>query len=96
MTLRSYVALLRLEDRICTHPFFFRAAIGMLRCYLLLFAKKQCNTSRENGAMIKDDPSKMTPIERKRAKQRARKAAARKKKADKMKLRDVGTGKDPK
>ena len=85
MTLRSYVALLRLEDCIHTHPFFFRAAVGMLRCYILLYAKKQLRDSGENGQKSKADLSTMTPGERKRAKQRARKEAAKKRKADKRK-----------
>ncbi|KAI8463620.1 MAG: N-terminal acetyltransferase A, auxiliary subunit [Monoraphidium minutum] len=34
MTLRAYVALLRLEDGLYGHPFFLRAAWGAVRCYV--------------------------------------------------------------
>lgn len=37
MTLRSYVGLLRLEDVLRSHPFYFRAARVAIQVYLRLY-----------------------------------------------------------
>mmetsp|Transcript_28646 Transcript_28646/g.46406 ORF Transcript_28646/g.46406 Transcript_28646/m.46406 type:complete len:923 (-) Transcript_28646:67-2835(-) len=37
MTLRSYVRLLRMEDTLRSHKFYFRAALGIIRSYLRLY-----------------------------------------------------------
>lgn len=37
MTLRSYVGLLRLEDVLRSHPFYFRAAQCAIQVYLRLY-----------------------------------------------------------
>ncbi len=39
MTLSSYVDMLRLEDRIKSHPFFFKAACTAIQVYLHLHDK---------------------------------------------------------
>lgn len=39
MTLRAYVGLLRLEDVLCQHPFYFKAAKCAIEVYLRLFDK---------------------------------------------------------
>lgn len=49
MTLRSYVGLLRLEDVLRGHPFYFKAARCAIEVYLHLFDEplKDENTEQE-------------------------------------------------
>ena len=78
MTLRSYIQMIRMEDRIHGHRFFVRAAQGMARCYQALHEINAGNAD-ENA---EPDYSTMTPQEKKKAKQIARKAAQKKAKLE--------------
>lgn len=66
VTLRAYVSVLRYEDVINGHDFFCRAAEGMIRIYLYL---------HDHPIIDFDEPdySKMSAVERKKAKAIARK-----------------------
>lgn len=82
MTLRSYVALLGLEDRIYAHPCFHRAVSGLLRCYLVMYANRRVPPPRSlRGAFFHADTSPLSASRKKRAKQKARKEAAKLRKA---------------
>jgi len=72
MTLRAYVSILQMNDRIQSHKFFHRAAVGAVKCYLAVFDAPK--TSDNSGAQSPDYAS-MTPAQRKREKAKARKAA---------------------
>lgn len=67
VTLRSYVSLLRFEDAIYGQAFFCEAAAGIIRIYLHL------HDMPTNGEDEEPDYSKMTAVEKKKAKAIARK-----------------------
>lgn len=48
MTLRSYVSLLRLEDVLRSHPFYFRVARCAIQVYLHLHDKPPTDASSSN------------------------------------------------
>lgn len=48
MTLRSYVNLLRLEDVLRSHPFYFRVARCAIQVYLHLHDKPPTDASSNN------------------------------------------------
>ena len=79
-TLRAYVSLLRLEDRLRGHAFFTGAAAGAVRCYLLLADLRSHYSSKSEGA-AELDYTGMSAAERKKAKTKARKLELRKEKA---------------
>ncbi|GBF95135.1 N-alpha-acetyltransferase auxiliary subunit [Raphidocelis subcapitata] len=71
MTLRAYVALLRLEDGLHGHGFFVRAAWGAVQAYVQLHDRRQSGQSGDDA----DDPglSGLSAEERRREKQRRKK-----------------------
>lgn len=73
MTLRSYVELLRLEDYIRDHRFYFDAATTAVRLYLSLYDKP-----KEASGAGSADFAGMSEAERKKAERKARKAALKK------------------
>jgi hypothetical protein len=79
VTLRSYVDVLRFEDKLFGEEFYVRASIGIIKIYLQLFD----NPLLDGGA--EPDYSSMTAVQRKKAKAVARK----KKKAVEKKDADV-------
>mmetsp|Transcript_2204 Transcript_2204/g.4222 ORF Transcript_2204/g.4222 Transcript_2204/m.4222 type:complete len:950 (-) Transcript_2204:232-3081(-) len=83
VTLRSYCDLLKFEDEIWGQPFYCRAAERIIQIYLGLFDAPTKSQSNEEP-----DYSKMTPAERKKAKNIARK----KKKALEKKSQDSASG----
>lgn len=50
MTLRSYVALLKLEDVLRMHPFYFKAAQTAIQIYLGLHDNPLCDDNKESQA----------------------------------------------
>ncbi|WIA39458.1 hypothetical protein OEZ86_005557 [Tetradesmus obliquus] len=78
MTLRSYIGLLRLEDRLQHHPFYMRAAVGAVRCYLAL----QDAPAAAAAATAADEASlaALSPEERKKEKLRRKKEEKRREK----------------
>lgn len=70
MTLRSYVELLRLENRLRDHPFYFRAARCAIEVYIKLFDEPlQSDSSKEEM-----DIENLSPAELKKLKNKQRKA----------------------
>ena len=69
MTLCSYVDMLRLEDRIKSHPFFFRAAITAIQVYLRLHDKPLSDSENDTNL----DTENLTPSELKKLKNKQKK-----------------------
>ncbi|KAJ3079465.1 N-alpha-acetyltransferase 15, NatA auxiliary subunit [Quaeritorhiza haematococci] len=46
-TLRSYISLLRLEDRLRNHPFYFKAAVGAVGVYLRLWEERKAQAKKK-------------------------------------------------
>ena len=82
MTLRTYLALLRMEDTIRGHSFFCQAARGTVRVYLKMHDDPPTSDDDESAP----DLSKLSGAERKKAKAKARKIAAKKKKEAEAKV----------
>ncbi|XP_055523515.1 N-alpha-acetyltransferase 15, NatA auxiliary subunit [Wyeomyia smithii] len=74
MTLRSYVGLLRLEDVLRRHPFYFKAAKCAIEVYVRLFDKPLPAESTEEELDIENLP----PSELKKLRNKQRKAAKKK------------------
>lgn len=75
MTLRTYVEMLRFQDRLHSHSYFHKAACGAIRCYIKLFDSPPKSATEEDEEM-----SKLAPSQKKKMRQRQRKAEARAKK----------------
>ncbi|XP_010539518.1 PREDICTED: N-alpha-acetyltransferase 15, NatA auxiliary subunit-like isoform X2 [Tarenaya hassleriana] len=69
MTLRSYVDMLKFQDRLHSFPYFHKAAVGAIRCYLKLYDSPKSNAEE-------DEMSKLPPAQKKKIKKQ-RKAEAR-------------------
>ncbi|CAN6845863.1 unnamed protein product [Brassica oleracea] len=80
MTLRSYVGMLKFEDRLHSFPYFHKAAIRAIRCYLKLHDTPK-STAEE------DEMSKLAPAQKKKMKKQ-KKAEARAKKAPETKIEE--------
>uniref|UniRef100_A0A8D8J2U1 N-alpha-acetyltransferase 16, NatA auxiliary subunit n=1 Tax=Culex pipiens TaxID=7175 RepID=A0A8D8J2U1_CULPI len=74
MTLRSYVGLLRLEDVLRRHPFYYRAAKCAIEVYVRLFDKPLPAESAEEEL----DTENLPPAELKKLRNKQRKAAKKK------------------
>ncbi|KAJ8452025.1 hypothetical protein Cgig2_016606 [Carnegiea gigantea] len=75
MTLRTYVEMLRFQDRLHSHSYFHKAACGAIRCYIKLFDSPPKSATEEDEEM-----SKLAPSQKKKMRQKQRKAEARAKK----------------
>ncbi|XP_038897483.1 LOW QUALITY PROTEIN: N-terminal acetyltransferase A complex auxiliary subunit NAA15-like [Benincasa hispida] len=75
MTLRAYVDMLRFQDRLHSEPYFQKAAIGAIRCYIKLYDSPPKSNTGED-----DDMSNLLPSQKKKMRPRQRKAEARAKK----------------
>ncbi|CAN8240552.1 unnamed protein product [Cochlearia groenlandica] len=73
MTLRSYVDMLKFQDRLHSFPYFHKAAIRAIRCYLKLHDSPK-STAEE------DEMSKLAPAQKKKMKKQKKAAEARAKK----------------
>ncbi|XP_067663696.1 N-alpha-acetyltransferase 15, NatA auxiliary subunit-like [Haliotis asinina] len=71
MTLRAYVGLLRLEDKLRSHPFYYRAARIAIEIYLHLHDHPLTEHEQENNL----DTENLSPSELKKLKRKQRKAA---------------------
>ncbi|KAK6795857.1 hypothetical protein RDI58_009312 [Solanum bulbocastanum] len=83
MTLRAYVEMLKFQDRLHSHAYFRKAASGAIRCYLKLYDSPLKSASEEDDAM-----SKLPPSQKKKLKQKLRKAEARAKKDAEVKIEE--------
>lgn len=70
MTLRSYVGLLRLEDVLRAHPFYFRCARVAVRVYLRLHARPRSDAPQT----AEPDTENLAPSELKKLRNKQRKA----------------------
>lgn len=70
MTLRAYVSLLRLEDQLRSHHFYFKAARIAIQIYLHLHDHPLADSEQENNM----DTENLTPSELKKMKRKQRKA----------------------
>ncbi|KAL5576384.1 hypothetical protein UlMin_018083 [Ulmus minor] len=75
MTLRTYVEMLKFQDRLHSHAYFHKAAAGAIRCYIKLYDSPPKSTADED-----DEMSKLLPSQKKKLRQKQRKAEARAKK----------------
>ncbi|XP_023514565.1 N-terminal acetyltransferase A complex auxiliary subunit NAA15-like [Cucurbita pepo subsp. pepo] len=75
MTLRAYVDMLRFQDRLHSEPYFKKAAIGAIRCYIKLYDSPPKSSTGEDDSM-----SNLLPSQKKKMRQKQRKAEARAKK----------------
>uniref|UniRef100_A0A0D6R3U3 Uncharacterized protein n=1 Tax=Araucaria cunninghamii TaxID=56994 RepID=A0A0D6R3U3_ARACU len=82
MTLRAYVQMLKFQDRLHSFPFFHKAAVGAVRCYLKLYDSPPKATVEEEAG------SNLPPAERKKLRQKQRKAEARAKKEAEEKAKE--------
>ncbi|CAJ0877381.1 6030_t:CDS:10 [Entrophospora sp. SA101] len=71
VTLRAYVSLLRLEDQLRSHPYYFRSAQDAIKIYLKLYDNPNIVSPSDNNL----DYANMTENEIKKAKNKAKKAA---------------------
>lgn len=83
MTLRSYVQMLKFQDHLHSYPYFHKASIGAIRCYLKLYDSPPKTTVEEEVAIIG-----LPSSERKRLRQKQRKAEARAKKEAEEKAKE--------
>ncbi|KAJ6846813.1 N-alpha-acetyltransferase 15, NatA auxiliary subunit [Iris pallida] len=95
MTLRAYVSMLKFQDRLHSHSYFHKAAAGAIRCYMKLHDSPLKSTTEEE-----DEISRLPPSQRKKMRQKQRKAEARTKKEAEEKneaeANSVGTSKSGK
>ncbi|XP_071691974.1 N-terminal acetyltransferase A complex auxiliary subunit NAA15-like [Rutidosis leptorrhynchoides] len=80
MTLRSYVEMLRFQDRLHAHAYFRNAAAGAIRCYIKLYDTPPKSTAEEDA-----DLAKMPASQKKKLRQKQKKAEARAKKEAEVK-----------
>ncbi|XP_076930942.1 N-terminal acetyltransferase A complex auxiliary subunit NAA15-like [Bidens hawaiensis] len=86
MTLRSYIEMLRFQDRLHAHAYFRKAATGAIRCYIKLFDTPK--TSKEEN----DELAKLPASQKKKMRQKQRKAEARAKKEEEVKSEEAHAG----
>ncbi|KAJ3029341.1 UNVERIFIED_CONTAM: hypothetical protein HDU68_012496, partial [Siphonaria sp. JEL0065] len=68
-TMRTYIDLVRMEDRLRAHPFYFRAAVEAVKWHVFAFDKKITDEKQKT-----DEMSQMSESERKKALRKAKKA----------------------
>ncbi|KAH9296041.1 hypothetical protein KI387_039629, partial [Taxus chinensis] len=83
MTLRAYVQMLKFQDRLHSFPFFHKAAVGAIRCYLKLYDSPPKTTVEEEAGFMS-----LPSSERKKIRARQRKADARAKKEAEEKAKE--------
>ncbi|KAF1865787.1 hypothetical protein Lal_00021788 [Lupinus albus] len=85
MTLRTYVEMLKFQDRLHSHIYFHKAAAGAIRCYINVYDSPPKSTAEEDN-----DMSKLLPSQKKKLRQKQRKAEARAKKEAEEKNEELG------
>ncbi|EYU21564.1 hypothetical protein ABFS82_09G099700 [Erythranthe guttata] len=80
MTLRTYVEMLKFQDRLHSYSYFRKAAAGAIKCYLKLYDSPPKSSAEEDEEM-----SKLPPSQKKKLRQKQRKAEARAKKEAEVK-----------
>ncbi|KAG8379893.1 hypothetical protein BUALT_Bualt07G0136600 [Buddleja alternifolia] len=80
MTLRTYVEMLKFQDRLHSYIYFRKAAAGAIKCYLKLYDSPPKSSAEEDEEM-----SKLPASQKKKLRQKQRKAEARAKKEAEVK-----------
>ncbi|XP_076892788.1 N-terminal acetyltransferase A complex auxiliary subunit NAA15-like [Bidens hawaiensis] len=86
MTLRSYIEMLRFQDRLHAHAYFRKAAIGVIKCYIKLYDSPLKSSTEE------DELAKLPAAQKKKLRQKQRKAEARAKKEAEVKSEEANAG----
>jgi peptide alpha-N-acetyltransferase len=86
MTLRSYVEMLKFQDRLHSYSYFHKAAAGAIRCYVKLYDSPPKSTTEQD-----DEMSKLPAAQKKKLKAKQRKADARAKKEAEEKNEEAAT-----
>eukprot|EP00002_Diphylleia_rotans_P023039 TRINITY_DN4527_c0_g1_i1.p1 TRINITY_DN4527_c0_g1~~TRINITY_DN4527_c0_g1_i1.p1 ORF type:complete len:853 (+),score=231.37 TRINITY_DN4527_c0_g1_i1:68-2626(+) len=95
MTVRSYVAMLRFEDRIYGHPFFFNGARGMIQIYTILHDNpsiKEVQTQVEDPTAGMDEQAKkkyLAKLKKEQARQKQKEEETKKQEASQGKGQKV-------
>jgi predicted Zn-dependent protease len=89
MTLRSYAAMLPMEDKLFGHDYYFKAACTMAEIYLTLHDKPSEEEDPE-FAGLPEDEKKRALANKKKKQRRAEKEARAKAKADREKYKQIG------
>ncbi|XP_073292059.1 N-terminal acetyltransferase A complex auxiliary subunit NAA15-like [Primulina huaijiensis] len=79
MTLRTYVEMLKFQDRLHSYRYFHKAAAGVIECYLKLYDSPSKSSAED------DEISKLPTSQKKKLRQKQRKAEARAKKEAEVK-----------
>ncbi|KAF1859666.1 hypothetical protein Lal_00010250 [Lupinus albus] len=87
MTLRTYVEMLKFQDRLHSHTYFRKAAAGAIRCYIKLHDSPPKSTTEDD-----DEMSKLLPSQKRKLRQKQRKAEARAKKEAEEKNEESSAG----
>nr|XP_043623547.1 N-terminal acetyltransferase A complex auxiliary subunit NAA15-like [Erigeron canadensis] len=87
MTLRSYIEMLRFQDRLHAHAYFRKAAVGAIRCYIKLYDSPPKSSTEED-----DELAKLPASQKKKLRQKQRKAEARAKKEAEVKNEEINVG----
>ncbi|OMO54183.1 Tetratricopeptide-like helical [Corchorus capsularis] len=77
MTLRAYVEMLIFQDRLHSHAYFHKAAVGAIRCYLKLYDSPLNSPAEEENDTSKT-PSQKKKLKKQRKAERAKKEAEEK------------------
>ncbi|XP_052176449.1 N-terminal acetyltransferase A complex auxiliary subunit NAA15-like isoform X2 [Diospyros lotus] len=91
MTLRTYVEMLKFQDQLHSHDYFHKAASGAIRCYIKLYSSPPKLAADED-----DERSKLLPSQKKKMRQKQRKAEARAKKVAEVKNEELSFSGVPK
>ncbi|XP_057459608.1 N-terminal acetyltransferase A complex auxiliary subunit NAA15-like [Actinidia eriantha] len=87
MTLRTYVEMMKFQDRLHSHNYFRKAAVGAIRCYIKLYDSPSKSAAEED-----DEMSKLPASQKKKMRQKQRKAEARAKKEAEVKNEESNVG----
>ncbi|KAI9015949.1 NMDA receptor-regulated protein 1-domain-containing protein [Hyaloraphidium curvatum] len=93
MTMRSYIQMLRFEDRLRSHPFFFRAACGAVRAFLHLHDNPSAAATA--AEKLEKEMEGLSVQERKKAAKKAGKEAEKEKAAAAAAAAGKKDGKEP-
>ncbi|XP_071713838.1 N-terminal acetyltransferase A complex auxiliary subunit NAA15-like [Rutidosis leptorrhynchoides] len=87
MTLRAYLEMLRFQDRLHAHPYFRKAAVGIVKCYIKLYDSPAKSSNEED-----DELAKLPASQKRKLRQKQKKAEARVKKEAEVKSEEAKVG----
>merc|ERR1719443_659553 len=96
-TLKTYVAMLRMQERLYSHKFYRRAAKDAVRIYLELYDKKQSgDVSKDDEENGKDDEAEMSAADKKKLKHKMKREKKKEEEDKEVAKTDAKTGKPKK